>query len=256
MAAEPGPTPPGALSRPRAGLRLQGLLLLLGVLVLGWSLVSLLLWPLLPAARGRELGRRVLGRGARLFWRLTAASGLLHVQAQVLEALRDERGLIVVANHPSLLDAMVMVAQLPQVACVMKAGVLRNPLLAGPALLARYLSNDAPWTLVQGALAELQRGGQLLVFPEGTRTTAPPVGSFSGGFTMIAKRAQVPIQAVFIDANTPYLAKGWPLWRLPPLPMHFSLRLGPRYAPQDEHEALRQRIEADFAAGVRPAPRP
>ena len=77
---------------------------------------------------------------------------------------------------------------------------------------------------------------------------------FRPGVTMIAKLAGAPIQTVFIDTDSPYLGKGWPLWRLPPLPIVFSVRLGRRFAPAADSAALLQEIEAYFAAGVRPVP--
>jgi 1-acyl-sn-glycerol-3-phosphate acyltransferase len=160
----------------------------------------------------------------------------------------------VVANHPSMLDAMMLVARLPRSACIMKASLMRNPFLAPGARLARYIRNDSPLGLIRLAVQDLQHGGQLVLFPEGTRTTAPPVNPFHGGVALIAKRAGVPIQTVFIDTHSPYLCKGWPLWRLPPLPIEFTVRLGRRFEPSDDPVAQLRELEAYFAAGVRHTP--
>ena len=62
--------------------------------------------------------------------------------------------------------------------------------------------------------------------------------------------AGVPIQTVFIDTDSPYLRKGWPIWRLPPLPIVFHVRLGRRFPPAADHAALLAEIERYFAAGV------
>ena len=43
---------------------------------------------------------------------------------------------------------------------------------------------------------------------------------------------------------------------MPPLPIVFTVRLGRRFEPADDHEALRSEIEAYFAAGVRTGARP
>lgn len=257
MSASPsGPEAPAApppWPRPVAWVLLQLLLLLLFLLSAAWGGMALLLYPLLPAATGRRLGRTVASRGYGLYWRITAASGLLYVKAEALDALRDEPGLMLVANHPSLLDAMMLVAHLPQCACVMKASILSNPLLGPGAMLARYIDNTSAWNMVQGAVSELKEGRQLVLFPEGTRTTRLPINPFHGSFTLIAKRAHAPIQTVFIDTVSPYLGKGWALWKMPPLPIHFAVRLGRRFEPADDHEALHREIEAYFAAGVRTA---
>ncbi len=241
---------------PVAWLGLQLQLLLLGLLSMVWNLIALVLYPLLPRATGLRVGRAMIAWGYGLFWRIARCSGMLRLEAGVLDALRAEQGLIVVANHPSLLDAVMLVARLPRCACIMKSSIVRNPLLGPGARLARYIRNDSAYGMVQCAVDDLKAGGQLLMFPEGTRTApalqAGRLNPFHFSFTMIAQRAQVPIQAVFIDTDSPYLGKGWPLWKLPPLPIRFTVRLGQRFAPSNDHKALQAEIEAYFVAGMLP----
>ena len=242
----------GAIRTAYRWIALQAMLLLLGLASLGWNLVALLLYPLLSRERGRRLGRAAIARGYQWFWNVAERAGMMRLHSQALEALRDEPGLIVVANHPSMLDALMLVGRLPRSACVMKASLMRNPLLGPGARLARYIRNDTGHAMVRAAVEDLREGGQLVMFPEGTRTTRPPINPFRPGVTLIAKLARAPIQAVFIDTDSPYLGKGWPLWRLPPLPIVFSVRLGERFAPQEDYAALLARLEAYFAAGARP----
>jgi len=128
---------------------------------------------------------------------------------------------------------------------------MRNPFLGAGARLARYIRNDSTHSMVRMAVEDLERGGQLVVFPEGTRTTAAPINPFRPGVTLIAKLARAPIQTVFIDTDSPYLGKGWPLWKLPPLPIVFTVRLGERFAPADDPNGLLAEIERTVAAGVK-----
>ena len=242
--------------RPVAWLGLQLQLLVLGLMSLGWNLLALALHPLLPRSTGRRIGRAMIAGSYAFFWRLARCSGMLRLDAGVLDALRDEAGLIVVANHPSMLDALMLVAHLPRSACIMKASLSRNPLLGPGARLARYIRNDSAFGMVRCAVRDLREGGQLVLFPEGTRTSEGPLNAFHASFTLIARKAQVPIQTVFIDTDSPYLGKGWPLWRLPPLPIRFVVRLGRRYAPTKDHLALRDEIEAHYRAGVHRGPGP
>ena len=235
---------------PLAWPALQLQLLLLGAMSLGWNLVALLLYPLLPRATGLRIGRAMIARGYGWFWFIARCSGMLRLDAQALDALRDERGVVVAANHPSMLDALMLVARLPRSACIMKASLMRNPFLAPGARLARYIRNDSPRGMVRLAVEDLRQGGQLVIFPEGTRTTQPPLNRFGPAFTLIAKRAGVPIQTVFIDTDSPYLGKGWPLWKLPPLPIVFSVRLGRRFEPAEDHLALQGEIQAYMADGL------
>ncbi|VTU20011.1 2-acyl-glycerophospho-ethanolamine acyltransferase [Variovorax sp. SRS16] len=234
-----------ALSVPLA-LPLYALLLGLGSISLVWNLIAMLLYPVLPAATGRALGRSVIARAYRFFWAAASVTGMMRIDAGCLDALRDEQGLILVANHPTMLDALLLVARLPRSACIMKADLMRNVFLGAGARLARYICNDSARTMVRLAVADLKNGGQLVIFPEGTRTVTPPLNAFRPGVTLIAKLAQAPIQTVFIDTESPYLAKGWPLWRVPPLPIVFTLRLGQRFAPSHDSDLLLRQIEQYF----------
>lgn len=234
------------------------MLFVVGALSLSWNLVALFLFLLLPHHLGARLGRAAIAWVYRAAWATGRKTGILRTDLTALDALRDERGLIVVANHPSMLDAMMLVSRLPRSACVMKAKLMNNPFLGPGARLARYMPNDLPRAMIRAAVTDLKQGGQLVLFPEGTRTAggAGTLNSLLPGFTLIAKMAEVPIQTVLIDSASPYLTKGWPVWRLPPLPIVFSVRLGQRFPPSDEPTTQLKLIETYFRDELaRPNPR-
>ncbi len=223
------------------------LLLLLGLMSLSWNLLAAVLYPLLARQRGLALGRRVISRCYGGFWAFAELTGMIRIESQAMDRFRDESGLIIAANHPSMMDALILVARLPRSACIMKADLMKNVFLGAGARLARYICNDSPRSMIRLAVSDLQGGGQLVIFPEGTRTTQWPVNPFNSGVALIAKLAQTPIQAVFIDTDSPYLGKGWPLWRLPPLPIVFRVRVGERFAPSADPAALSRQLEQYFA---------
>jgi 1-acyl-sn-glycerol-3-phosphate acyltransferase len=233
-------------------VRLYALLLLLGLISLAWNLMSALLHPLMPEPRARVFGRAGIAHVYRWFWGLAQLVGVLKLDASELDGLRHETtGLIIAANHPSMLDALLIVAQLPQGVCVMKADLMRNIFLGAGARLARYIRNDSPRGMIRGAVANLREGAHLVLFPEGTRTVQRPVNPFRPGITLIAQLAQVPIQTVIIETDSPYLGKGWPIWRRPPMPVVFRMRLGQRFAPEADHAALLKRLERYFVEELR-----
>jgi len=215
---------------------------------LAWNLVAPLLALVLPRDVGGRLGRSYISLVYRLAWASAERFGLMELDTSALDALRDEPGgLIVAANHPSMLDALVVVARLPRGVCVMKAELLRNVFLGGGARLAQYIRNDVGRGMVRDAVASLREGNQLVLFPEGTRTVTSPINAFKPGITLIAHLARVPIQTVVIETSSPYLRKGWPLLKAPPVPVRLRVRLGRRFAADADHRALLQRIERYFA---------
>lgn len=244
MTPRPAQRPPGLLHRVLFAL----LIAQLGLMSLSWNLVAPLLTLLLPRRTGIRLGRAAISWIYRTFWRTAESVGMMRIDSSALDVLRDEPGgLIVAANHPTMLDALVVVARLPRGACIMKAVLLRNIFLGTGARLARYIRNDAGRGMVRDAVASLKEGAQLVLFPEGTRTVRPPVDAFRPGIALIAHLARVPIQTVLIESDSPYLTKGWPLLRPPPVPVVIRVRLGERFAPEADYRTLLRRLEDYFA---------
>lgn len=221
---------------------------LLGLICLSWTAVAVVLYPLLPRRSGETLGRFVIMAGFRLYLAALSITGACRFDLSALDALKSQGPMIIAPNHPSLLDAVMVLSRLPDVVCVMKAALLDNVFLGAGARLARYIRNDSLVRLVGKAAQSLGEGSQLLIFPEGTRTTRAPVNAFKGALAGIAKRAAVPVQTVFIETDSPFLSKGWPLFRRPEMPMHYRIRLGRRFAPPDDAHAFQSELERYFIA--------
>jgi 1-acyl-sn-glycerol-3-phosphate acyltransferase len=235
---------------PGLGHRLRFALVIaqLGLVSLVWALVAPLLSLVLPRRTRERVGRSVISWMYRSGWSTAERLGMMEVDSSALDALRDEPGgLIVAGNHPAMYDAMVVVARLPRGVCIMKAELVRNVFLGGGARLAGYIRNDSGRGMVRDAVECLKEGGQLVMFPEGTRTVRPPINPFKPGMTLIAQLAKVPIQTVIIESESPYLRKGWPLLRPPPAPVVIRVRLGRRFEPQADHRSLLRLVEQYFA---------
>ena len=219
---------------------------LLGLLCLLWLPFATVLHLVLPAGVGGKVGRFMIMFGFKLYIRFLSLIRSCGGDLAALDSLRGRAPMIIAPNHPCLLDAVMVISRLPNVACIMKASLLDNVLLGAAARLARYIRNDATVTVVTDAVASLQQGNHLLVFPEGTRTTRLPVNPFVGSIGFIARRAGVPVQTVFIEASSPYLGKGWPLFRKPILPVTYGIRLGRRFEPMDDARAFMSDLERYF----------
>ncbi|HXX13203.1 MAG TPA: lysophospholipid acyltransferase family protein [Burkholderiales bacterium] len=204
-------------------------LLYFGVFGVALSIASVPLYHVLPQAQRSRFGRWIIGVLFRGFLWLARLCKLGRLDLSALDALRGERGILIAPNHPCLLDAVFVIAHVPDVACIMKAEIWDNVVLGGGSRLAGYIRNDSTISMVRRSAKALREGSPLLVFPEGTRTRRGQVNEFKGGFALIAKRARAPIQTVFIETDSPFLSKGWPLLRKPRFPILYRARLGRRF---------------------------
>lgn len=69
----------------------------------------------------------------------------------------------------------MVISRLPNVSCVLKANLMNNIFLGTGARLARYIRNEPVRRMVRLAVQDFDCSSHLLLFPEGTRTTACPV---------------------------------------------------------------------------------
>ena len=222
--------------------------LYLGILCLVWALIALVLYPVLPTAVGRRVGRFGAMGVFRIYLTGMEALGAWRVDLRALDALRGAGPLIIAPNHPCLLDAVLVVSRLPNAVCVMKGALLGNFLLGPASRLARYVRNDSLLRLVARAGDELRLGGQLLLFPEGTRSTADPIGPFTEAVGALSRRSGVPVQAVIIEADDRrFLGKGWTPSARPNLPLNYRIRLGRRFDPPKDVRAFTVELERYFA---------
>jgi 1-acyl-sn-glycerol-3-phosphate acyltransferase len=225
-------------------------LVALGAMQLTWSFIAFVIRLCVSPERGHRIGRRFVSLLFRACFRVTGRLGILTVDASALDAIDPDEAQIIAPNHPSVLDALILISRLDNLNCIMKASVLDNPLLGSGARLAGYIRNDGPRRMLRLSSEHLRAGGQLIVFPEGTRTLAAPVNTFKGGFAAMARVGRAPIQTVFIETDSPYLSKGWPVLKKPRLPMHFRVRLGRRFevATDADVNAFVDDLQRYFAA--------
>lgn len=218
----------------------------------------------IPAALFRgvlahRFGQKLIHRLFAFFVGYLRGCGFFQLDVGELSALRDSRGLILVANHPSLLDAVFVGSQVPRLVCLMKGRLIRNIVLSGTSRLAGYVHTDSRLGLVRKCEERLRQGGNLLIFPEGTRSVDGQMHAFKMGFALIAHLTQSPVQTVVITVDSSYLGKGWPLFRKPLFPVRYSLRLGKRFLPIPGEDArvFGRAIEGYFQSilsqGAKPA---
>jgi 1-acyl-sn-glycerol-3-phosphate acyltransferase len=221
-------------------------IVLLALECFAWALAALILNLLLPENAERRLGRLGAMWGFRIYLGAMEGLGAWRLDLSELDRLEGEGALIIAPNHPCLLDAVLIVSRLPNALCVMKGSLLANFLLGPAARLARYVRNDSLLRLASRATQELARGGQLVIFPEGTRTVGGPIGPLTEAVGAISRRSGVPVQVVLIETQSRFLGKGWQLGSRPDFPLAYRARLGRRFDPPEDVRAFTTELDRNF----------
>lgn len=196
----------------------------------GAVIVGLIVLPLVkivPADhdRKRERARAAMRIGLRMFVGFMAGLRGMTYEFRGVERL-GRPGQIIVANHPTLIDVVFLLAFTPSAVCVVKQGLWRNPLTRWAVTLAEYITNDPTASMIAESSAALQSGQTLIMFPEGTRTRPDAPMVFQRGAANVALRAARVLTPVYIRSDSKMLHKGWPWYRVTPRRPHMSFTVG------------------------------
>jgi 1-acyl-sn-glycerol-3-phosphate acyltransferase len=195
----------------------------LGALALSVTILPLL--RMLPAARSQRWSRLVLRRGMRAFIGVMHRTRLLTYDFRGAERL-GKSGQLIVANHPSLIDVVFLIAFVPRANCVVKHAMFRNLLTRSVVSATGYISNELTADMIERAAAVLDQGQCLIMFPEGTRTSVGKPLEFHRGAANVAIRAAATVTPVYIRCEPVTLTKAQPWYRIPRRRPHFTLEVG------------------------------
>lgn len=147
----------------------------------------------------------------RVFLKTMIFLRIVSLRIENLKKIQDSHGLVVCANHPTLIDAVILIAYLPQADCIVKSTHWKNPVTRG--IVSRlYIPNNLNAADMQKAcLDSLEKGNNILIFPEGTRTpiNGPVSVEIKRSASQIALLAKCPVLPIHIQVNKPNgLGKG------------------------------------------------
>ena len=179
-----------------------------------------------------RLARQSISATFRFFIGMINAIGVAHIDIEGVKRLQHVKGAIIVANHPTILDYVMIAAALPRVDCLVKSALKTNIFLKGVVAAADYMLNDHSEALLAECEARLKKGDNILIFPEGTRTVPGEPLTLKRGVAHIALRLHAPIEVLFVEAPDRWLSKGCPWWAIPKrrgtLKVRYLTRLDPK----------------------------
>lgn len=226
----------------------------MGILI--WGLLFPLIEPLL--GRGEHKKRRtrwLMSWVFRIYMDFMRLIGILDYGVRGRREQLAAGNNLVVANHPCLLDIVFLISQIPNATCIVKPALIRNPFMRIPIRAMGYIYAEDPEMLVARCTEELNAGGSLIIFPEGTRSTPGNPLKFQRGAAAIALQAQATLLPVTIGCHPTTLTKREKWYQIPEKRFTLSLYVGDhiRLTPVSENgcrsqltRRLTRQLEAYF----------
>ncbi|MEO7478494.1 MAG: lysophospholipid acyltransferase family protein [Lysobacteraceae bacterium] len=205
-----------------------------GVSFLGFGIGGVIQWLLVfpclnlcvrDTDRRSRLARAVIHRSFAAHIELMRRLGVLTYDIRGAERLQ-RHGLLILANHPTLIDVVFLISLTPDADCVVKSRLARNPFTRGPVQATGYICNDSGIGLVDDCIASVRSGKNLVIFPEGTRTARNGELHLQRGAANIAVRGALNMTPVVIRCSPPALSKGVPWYRIPSRRFHVTVEVG------------------------------
>ena len=158
--------------------------------------------------------------------------GVCNFEYKNLERVKEDGGALVLANHPCLIDVVVLISIYPRANCVVKKALWENPLTRGVVSSAGYIPSDGATNVLEACDAALKDGDTLIVFPEGTRTVPNEKVVIKRGASQVALRLGCPIRLVKISMNPTTLTKAERWYQVPHKKPVFSIEIADRVYPE------------------------
>ncbi|MBU2871613.1 lysophospholipid acyltransferase family protein [Colwellia sp. E2M01] len=201
---------------------------------LGGGILSLFVFPIVRLLylsnenKRRSCARKIVHKTFKMFIGYMQLVGIMKVEFENAELLKASKGNIVIANHPSLIDVVVLISIIENADCVVKADLWKNPFLKGVVRNTGYINNESdPDKFMQDCTNSFNEGNNLIVFPEGTRTTPGKAMQFKRGAANIALRTKTNMTPILLFVTPSTLSKELAWYQVPERRFTFKLVVKP-----------------------------
>lgn len=198
---------------------------------LGGVIMSLTAFPLInllirDPERRAYFAQRLVHLVFQVYVRFMVLFGVIGFEVKGAEALAHDEGTLIVSNHPSLLDVVLLMSLMRRAQCIVKYEIWQNPFMRGVVSATGYISNDDdPEALIERCASVLNARNNLIIFPEGSRSVPGQAIKLQRGVANIAVRARAPIRVVTITCEPSILRKGQKWYQIQPTKAQFTIEV-------------------------------
>jgi len=142
---------------------------------LGSLILALIVFPFMrlalhPKEKYKKYGRRFVSASFRFFVSVMHFIRVVNLEPDNRENYRNLSSKIIVANHPSLLDVVMLISLIPNADCIVNTYLDKNFVVKGVIRQLYILNSLDLEKIMQDCTESLKQGNCLIIFPEGTRT--------------------------------------------------------------------------------------
>lgn len=203
----------------------------LGGVILLWLLwfnvLRLFVW---DKKRRTIIAQYSISLSFKVFLWIIKLLGVIDYQFIGLEKIKHDKHCLIVANHPSLLDFVLLASVMPRCDCMVKESLLKNFFVGGIIKTAGYIPNTEANKMLPHCQQTLNADGRILIFPEGTRSIPNQPIKLQRGAANIALRCQADIRIININCQPAMLIKNQKWYQIPHKKPIFTITVNEKLA--------------------------
>lgn len=170
-------------------------------------ILAILLFPIMHVLSGfsekkfKKMVRKFNYQYFKLFVKISIILGAVRLAVENKEALIDIHSKVVIANHPSLFDVVILFSLIPNADCIVKGELIQNKFIS---LIIKnlYIPNNIPFDeQLEQAKKSMEEGNNLIIFPEGTRSKPGEPWEFKKGAARFALYSKNDVVPIFFGGN-------------------------------------------------------
>ncbi|MGI6525208.1 MAG: lysophospholipid acyltransferase family protein [Bdellovibrionota bacterium] len=177
---------------------------------MGSLLIGFIVIPLITILVKKDKRRLVIATVIHYAWKLfvslMSVLRLIKVDTTHLLPLKGCRSTIIVANHLTLIDVVILIGMVPRTLSFVKGALAENFFVKRIVKYVYFVVQDDSTLLFNEATTALGEGFNLVIFPEGTRSEFGEV-PFKRGFAHLALLSGYPVLPIRIRCHPPTLGR-------------------------------------------------
>ncbi len=218
----------------------------LGALVISVVFFNLMRLFVTNKEKRTKISRNLTKYAFKLYLTTACLLGIFDIKVTNLEKTENDSGCIYIANHPSLLDVVILDSFVKNANCVIKSSLKNNPFISGIIACNRYVANSlSPEDILKDCKESLDRGDNLIIFPEGTRSLNFDKIKFKHGFSSIAVASKANIRPLVIRFDGFALRKNVPWYQIYRKKLTYRIEILDKF---DTNEYLEKHHDKEISA--------
>ncbi len=176
-----------------------------------------------PFQKTRLENYHTLQKSWQFFIWLIEKTGVINLTVKDIEKIRSIKNSIIVSNHPSFIDIVILMSIIPNSTCFVAQKLAKNPFFKGMVKLLFILDTEFIDEWLNDSIQKLNDGLNIIIFPMGSRHKLTEQPKIRKGAALIAQKSGKDIVVLDIQNDTEFLPSHQPIYEAGIKPVEYVI---------------------------------